>query len=399
MIDLAVYGDPAACLRASTDVADAAGGISSAITGLGSVKSASESAWTGGAADAFRTKITDTRTDVSELEQRLTRVSAALEGFAGELAAVRSRMAEARQVAAGAGLTVAGDQVETPTQPTGDATDAQVTAHNDEVIAYNNALGIAEGAREKEEAAHTRLSSELEAAAGDGWLETLLEKLGFSPPDNLGGTGQALWGLGLGGMGLGLAADWMIKGRYGVFQPRVTGRFGSTSGMSFLDRTRAAARGDSWHAKAYKADARGKWATAGKVAKYGGAAVSFATSGFSQWQEDADDPSLSTSERAGRAGTVGATTAAGAWAGAEVGAWAGGAIGTAICPGVGTVIGGAVGGLVGGFAGSELGGWVGDQVKDVGGEVTEAVTDFAGDAGDAIGGAASDVGDAVTFWD
>ncbi|MGH8868437.1 MAG: WXG100 family type VII secretion target [Actinomycetes bacterium] len=399
MIDLATYGDPTGCRQASTDASAAARGLSTTISNLGSVKSASASAWTGGAADAFTSKISAVRSDVDELERRVTRVGAALEALAGELTAVRNQMADARERAAGAGLAVAGDQIQPPTGPGGDVTDVQRAAQDDKVTAYNEAQAIAEGAREREDAAHTRLAGELESAAGDGWLEELLEKLGFMPPDGLGGGGQALWALGLGGMGFGFAADWMIKGRYGVFQPRLTGRFGSTAGMGFWERARAATSSGSWHATPYNAGTRARWATAGKVAKYGGVAVSFATAGFSQWQEDADDPSLSTSERAGRAGTVGATTAAGAWAGAEAGAWAGGAIGTAICPGAGTVIGGAIGGVVGGFAGSELGGYVGDHVKDAGGEVTEAVTDFVGDSAGAVGDVASDAGDAITFWD
>jgi uncharacterized protein YukE len=400
VIELTVHGDPASCRSASEDVARAGRGLSDAVSRLGTVRSSAGSAWTGGASEAFGAKIADVRSDADELESRVKAMSTALETFAGELTAVRDQIAGARERAAGAGLAVSADRIESPTEPGGEATDAQATAHEAKVTAYEEALSTVEEARTKEEAAHKELGKKLEAASGDGWIENVLEKMGFAPPDGAGGVQTSLWGLGLGGTAFGVASSWMIKGRYGTFQPRnAAGRFMSPSSMSRLQRGAASVFERNWHATPNAAATRGAWQTAAKWGGRAGVAVSFGTSAFSQWSEDADDPSLSTSEKVGRAGTVGVTTAAGAWAGAAGGAQLGGAIGTAICPGAGTVVGGAIGGLVGGFAGSELGGMAGDAIKDTAGEVTETVTDFAGDAADTAGDVAGDVGDAVTFWD
>jgi uncharacterized protein YukE len=399
VIELTVHGDPAACRSAGEDAARAGRGLADAVTRLGTVRSSAGSAWTGPASAGFAAKVGGVRSDADELERRVKDMSSALETFAGELTAVRNQVTGARERAAAAGLVVSADRIEPPTEPGGEVTEAQATAYETKVTAYEEARSTVEGAREKEEAAHEQLGNQLEASAGDGWLENLMEKLGFAPPDGAKAPGMSLFALGLGGTGLGFASEWMVKGKYGVFQPRVGGDFGTRAGMGFWQRARAATRPGSWHAKPHKAAVRGSWAKAGTVAKVGGAAVSFASAGLSQWQADADDPSLSTSERAGRAGAMGANTAAGAWAGAEAGAWAGGAIGTAICPGAGTVIGGAIGGVVGGFAGSELGGWAGDQLKGVAGTASEAVTDFVGDSAESVGDVAGDVGDAVTFWD
>lgn len=399
MIDLRVYGDPAACRASAGQARGARDALDSAAAEASRACSRSESAWSGMAADSFRARVAGARDDLDELVRRVGAVATALESFAGELTTVRAGMDQARDVAAAAGCPVSPERIDPPVAPSAEPTDAQVTAFDDAARGYDRAAGIVSDARTKEEAAHTALEQALTAADGDGWLLRLMQKLGFAPPDHLDVPGAALWGAGLAGTGLGLGAEWMVKGRYGIFQPRAGGRFVSLSGMSFLDRLAAAGRSDSWHARAWKADARGSWETAGKVVKYGGVAVSFASAAYGQWSADADDPSLSTGERVGRATEVGVTTAAGAWAGAEAGAWAGGAIGTAICPGVGTVVGGAVGGLVGGLAGSEVGGWIGDQLKDVGGTVGDAVGDFAGHAWDTAGDVAGDIGDALTFWD
>jgi len=218
---------------------------------------------------------------------------------------------------------------------------------------------------------------------------------GFKPPDDMGPVSGALYALGLGGTGAGIATDTMLKGVLQVFQPRSgvgawgpVGRGAFTQpGLGFWQRLAAANTESNWRAKPYQALTRDKWATGGKWLGRAGTALTAASAAWDEW---AGDTAYPTDERAGRAVTKGASTAAGAWAGAEGGAWVGGAIGTAICPGAGTVIGGFVGGVVGGFAGSQVGSWVGDQVKDLGGKIG----DKAGDALHAIGDTASK----LKFW-
>ncbi|MGH3412271.1 MAG: hypothetical protein ACRDPH_04230 [Marmoricola sp.] len=184
-------------------------------------------------------------------------------------------------------------------------------AYNAKVKGYNEAFDIADGARTKEKRAHHELAQAMQAVNGDGWLENLLERLGFAPSDGMDAVTGTGWGLGLAGVGLGMSAGWMIQGKYGIFQPRTAaGRWGRVNGrgMDFWDRARAAGGKKNWHARAGNAAVRGKWATAGKIASRAGYAVTAVTSGWQQWQADADDPSLDTSERVSRAVTKSAAT-------------------------------------------------------------------------------------------
>lgn len=116
-----------------------------------------------------------------------------------------------------------------------------------------------------------------------------------------------------------------------------------------------------WLRTAYGLKAAGKWL--GPV----GNALTGIFAGVDRWNEDAGDPSLSTGERAARAGIDGganvAGAAAGAWAGAKGGAAAGALIGS-IFPGPGTAIGGVVGGIVGAIGGGIIGGGIADAAID-----------------------------------
>jgi uncharacterized protein YukE len=394
VIELTVHGDPAACRAAAEDARAAARTIEGSLDTLHHAQSSSTSAWEGAAGDGFRSRLTDTAGDLSELKGRIAPASQALDTFADELDVVKNALADVRAAATAAGLSVSGDTITPPSTPEAEADQGEVDAYNVKVKVYNHAFEQAEAARTKETKAHTSLGSAMTASNGDGWFENLMEELGFAPPDGMDPVDDTAWLLGLGGLGFGVASGTMLKGVLQVFQPRTAVGFGSTEGMNYWQRLAAATKSDSWRAKAYQAATRDKWASAGKWATRAGSVVTAATSGWDQWKADADDPSLDTGERVDRAATKGASTAAGAYVGAEAGAWAGGAIGTAICPGIGTVIGGAAGGLIGGFAGSSAGAWVGDELNNAYDGIGHAAADVADKAGDV----ASDVGDAVTFW-
>ncbi|NYD40530.1 hypothetical protein [Nocardioides panaciterrulae] len=397
VLDTEAYGDPASCTRA----AGQCGTVRTALQEAGSEVDRARSlagSWHGLAGAAFEGQASDTARDLHELGTRVQTLEHALTDFAGELTVVQSRLAHARQVAAAGGVSVAGTQITRPAPP--DATSqGEVDAFNRRAAAWNEAVEIVDGARAKEREAHQNLADGITASTGDGWLADLMQRLGFLPPDFADGVDLGGYAFGLGGLAFGATASILVNGRYGVFQPRTGGRFGSPRGLSFWQRLDAGRRGSSFHARPGMAAERGAWAKAGKFGGYAGGAVTALTAGWDQWQSDADDPSLSDLDRGTRAVTKGVSTGAAAWAGGEAGAWAGGAIGTAICPGVGTVVGGVVGGVIGGavgaFAGSELGDWAMDGATDV----VDATADFLGDAGSAVGDVASDVGDALTFWD
>ena len=396
-LDLVVHGDPAACLAAA---ADADGVRRTVSTAVGDLRRATSTvgAWRGQAATGFESRLDTVGRDLRELDQRLDTLESALSDFAGELTVVRSQMAHARSVGVTGGVRTSGESLVRPIAPV-DGTPAQVTAHNAVVTAWNEAVEVADAARTKEQEAHTHLGAGIKKSTGDGFVVDLLQRLGFLPPDFSDGDDIGAWLFGLGGLGLGAGVGWMVNGRYGVFQPRVNGAFGSARGMSFWQRAWAATSTDSFHARSYAAATRNGWATAGTWASRAGVGVTAVSAGWNQWQAAADDPSMGDVEQGTRAATTGATTAAGAWAGAQGGAWAGGAIGTAICPGVGTVVGGVVGGLVGGAVGGFVGSEVGQAIIDPVGDAADAAADWAGDQLSDAGDTLSDAGDTLTFWD
>ncbi len=414
MIDLQVHGDVGACTEAVRRGDLASGAVDAAVSDLR--KAADDSRdWTGVAADAFRGDLDEVRADLSDLQGRLGDATRALRTFTDELVSVRSKMADVRDFAASHGLAVSGETVTSPATPPGDADQATVDAHNEKVRHWNTAVEMADAARSKEAGAHEQLTSALQKVDGDGWLENLLEKLGILPPDNVDGVTGPGWLAGLGLTAFGVQAEAMARAVLGRWQPWFKGpngwRIGSPYGHSAWERFKLGLRtGETaardWRANPFQSAARGRWSTAGKWAGRIGVPITAATSGWDQWQADADDPSLDTGERVDRTATKAAATTAGAIAGAKGGAMLGGAIGTAIAPGVGTVVGGAVGGLVGGVGGAMAGGAVGDFVNEQWDGAVHAVGDAAGavgeglsDAGDAVGEGLSDAGDALTFWD
>lgn len=397
LLDLVVHGDAAACRTAAADAGAVRVTVATATDDVRRAASTTDT-WRGRAATRFEVRVDTICRDLRELDQRLETLESALTDFAGELAVVKTQMTQARSVGLAGGVAERGGSLVRPQAPA-DATPDEVTAHNEVVEAWNEAVGIADHARVKEQEAHKRLGDGIKKSTGDGFVVDLLQRLGFLPPDFADGDDVGAWLFGLGGLGLGAGVGWMVNGRYGVFQPRINGRFASPSGMSFWQRTWAATRTDSFHARPYAAATRNNWATAGRWASRAGTVVTAVSAGWNQWQSDADDPSMGDVEQGTRAATMGATTAAGAWAGAQGGAWAGGAIGTAICPGVGTVVGGVVGGIVGGAVGGFVGSEAGQAILDPVGDAADAAADWTGDRLSDAGDALSDAGDTLTFWD
>jgi len=403
VIDLRVHGDPGACTEAVRAGERAAAVMDSARSDLSKASGDSEH-WTGAAADGFRTRLGEVGSALDDVHGRLDEATAALTAFVDRLVAVRGRLEDVRDFATAHGLAVSGDTVTAPGDPPAGADQATIDAHNETVGHWNTAVAMAEDARRDEESAHERLTSALKDVNGDGWLENLLERLGFLPPDGLDPVTGTRWLAGLGLTAFGVHADALARAAFGRWQPWFKGpdgwRLGSPYGHSAWERFKLGLRtGETgardWRANPFQSAARSRWSTAGTWAGRIGIPLTAVSSGWLQWQADADDPSLDTGERVDRTATKAVTTTAGAVAGAKGGALVGGAIGTAIAPGVGTVVGGAVGGLVGGVGGAMAGGAVGDFVN----EQWDGAAHAVGDAAGAVGEGLSDAGDAVTFWD
>ncbi len=108
-----------------------------------------------------------------------------------------------------------------------------------------------------------------------------------------------------------------------------------------------------------------KWAGRAEWLGRAGDVAAVGVAGYNQWQHDASNPSLTTTDRVGRASGAavydGGAAVAGGWAGAVAGAEGGAAIGTFVGGPIGTAVGGAIGGLVGGIAGSGIATGVADH--------------------------------------
>lgn len=405
------------------DFVDAGTGILGALDGAAAVLLGAQEQLSGyaGRLATARTDIDDLRTraqrhldDVADLPvddpaagKARSRAHGAVNELQEQAQEIRDRMKrDAGTIAAaldsGTGLLVPGAASLTPDQV------ARRVHGQTDLGAARAALG---GGTLTATAAWVSLGGVLKAGAELGG-RFVTEWGGFKPPGEGGPVATTLYALGQAQFAASSVTGWMADHAFSQFRPinaagqTVTksslgfwarlrygaGRFPTREGLNPLQRLRQFDPKGNFSARPWKAGEASRWGTAGKWLSRGGTALTFATSAWGEWEKDSRYP---TDERAGRAVTVGATTAAGAWAGAEVGAWAGGAIGTAICPGVGTVIGAGIGGLIGGFAGSTAGQWVGDHLKDIGGAAGDAVGDAVESAGDALGDAAHSVGDFV----
>lgn len=220
-------------------------------------------------------------------------------------------------------------------------------------------------------------------------------------PTDQGALGVAAWGVGRAGFGFGVGQTWKTRVQQGRFAPRgylPNGRYGYLPWRNAPWYTNAyrAAQGSNWQAKPYQSTSYSRWATAGKWASRGGAAIGFATAGYSQYLADANDPTLSTSERVGRIGTRTLVQGGAGWGGAVVGGKVGAGIGFAVGGPVGAVVGGVVGGIVGGVIGSGIGNEIADHVVEFGGELAEGATELASDALDTAGEALDDAGETIS---
>ncbi len=213
------------------------------------------------------------------------------------------------------------------------------------------------------------------------------------PPLEKGPWDIGLWALGRGGAGLGIGINVARYAQHGRFAPRgANGRYVSIPSSRVSQGVMAMSQ-RNWQARPHSSVVRGQWGTVGTVAKWGGVGLAGVGGGLNQWSQDADRTDLSTTDRVARAGTRGALTAGGAWAG--------GALGGKVGAGVGFAIGGppgaAVGAIVGGIVGGVIGSGVANEVADHAVELADDAVDLAGDAVDGVTDAAGAVGDFLGF--
>jgi len=210
-VETRVDGDPASChaladyLRKGGYAARAAG------DDIHQVRGTSESCWGGDAAEQFRTRMTEMGKGSNEIEEYSRQIAQATEVFADDLVTVRTRMAQARGVAAEAGLPLTGTVIGEPGAapvplPNGGAgaTPEQVaaqtqamSAHSAQVAAYTEVQTTVAEARQIENRAHQTLSTAL------GRQTSFLQSV-------QGSAGWIAWSTATGGAGAlhGAAKKW-----------------------------------------------------------------------------------------------------------------------------------------------------------------------------------------------
>jgi hypothetical protein len=180
-LDTQVDGDTGAVRAAADGVGTLGGGLDDAGAGFSSASSQSESQWSGSAGDAFRGKITSARQATRLAATATHQVHAAMHTFADQMDQVKAKMAQAKSIASGAGLSVSGDSIEQPKppaappnvcySPSGAAQmaaqfHAAVAKYQRRLAAYRHAEQIIKQARQEETQAHAALKQSNDEAEG-----------------------------------------------------------------------------------------------------------------------------------------------------------------------------------------------------------------------------------------
>lgn len=185
MLDIRVLGDPSALRGTATWL----GGASDRVHGSGSAahgaRTGSEHGWQGASGDGFRDVLTRFAGRIDELSTDLGGTRDALSVHADDLDTVRARMAQAREIAAAAGLSTSEAEIAepgpAPVAPAGlpvdrvatvaevqafDAGNQAVAVHSAQVVAYEEASRVVAESRGIETQSQSVLNRYLNNMAG-----------------------------------------------------------------------------------------------------------------------------------------------------------------------------------------------------------------------------------------
>ncbi|HEY2723104.1 MAG TPA: hypothetical protein VGI84_00330 [Pseudonocardiaceae bacterium] len=344
-------------------------------------RDASEACWQGRAADAFRASLDPLRGSADHLVDVADRTWRALEVFADEVDTVRSRMHQARDVAAAARLVVTATTIlppgpgpgapppSGPPTPEGEAGyhqrvvayEAAAAAYAAQVAAFNEASVTVGEARGRESEAHRRLDAAMIRGSEDvGTFSSLGLAAVQTALSAVGDTENAVKDLLTEADRIQAHGDRMQALAMEPTAPQSTSTAASRAAEAAKDgelRTRAEADRISRPFRRIPEEIRrniarnpgdylptdAPWSklgrTVGRGVPFVGTAITVGAAGVE----------VAHGKPVGDAAAETAAGLAGGIAGAEVG----GAIGTALFPGVGTVIGGVVGGVIGGVVATE----------------------------------------------
>lgn len=165
--------------------------VSKASDALHSARGDAQSDWDGEAGSAFAATMRSASAKADDLHGSAREVARSLDTYAGSLRGAQDRMADIRDAASGAGLTVHGSVIENPgpgptrpgpmtvttdTPPSAiDAHDASVAAydaHQDKIRAWNKAVTDAEAVRADLRTAADGLSEKYRGLSGPQWVLT-----------------------------------------------------------------------------------------------------------------------------------------------------------------------------------------------------------------------------------
>lgn len=328
-----------------TSAAETSGGLSRAITNRGGeVADASQISgemWLADDSRAAQTKMEPLPDPLYDVSDNAGKSKAILEQLAETLEKAKVKLADARDLVAGTGITISGDgTITTPVVndlPTHES-NQRIAQQARETI--DEALKLANDADEE-------ASGGLASAAGTLWGQ-------FGPQTSgpLGGAAWAPWGISRANN----VATW--------YKNKIPGKmlqFDRHAPISRLDKLPKDKYLNSVNKRKYLTrtgkllDTESKLTKFGKVAGPVTSGIAGGAAGYEQWEKDSD---LGTAERATRATVKGAAVGGGTLVGGMKGAAWGAAAGSAILPVGGTVAGAIVGGALGAWGGGKLGGWI-----------------------------------------
>ncbi|MGJ7909170.1 hypothetical protein ACOQFL_22140 [Actinopolyspora sp. H202] len=367
-LDTEVLDESATCRDTADWLGKLGTGTGEVIDVVSEQRGASESFWTGTAADAARGELGRRSKQAQDLEEALGKVESALRAFADDMETVDSRMAAARGVARQAGLVINGTKI-LPPKPSPAGEPGQPSAPGEAADkrqrAFEEAGDIVVDAREKQEKAHRELESAMKdpnetfntvkthvtrsLTGGLTAIKTSTESAAalFEQADAFDDKAREMRNLAKAADHSSDAAKARVAAmQYGAKSKVADVRGAKTGGLAkkFGGASDLVAADASKYVKSGSRIAKGTGSVLRGV-PYVGTALTLGSEGI--------DVATGT-DTAGEA----AMDAGASLGGAAVGGAAGAAIGSAIFPGVGTVVGGAVGSMAGDFLATSAENWL-----------------------------------------
>jgi hypothetical protein len=204
-----------------------AGAVRECADGLHEGRRTSQECWTGGAAEAFRTRARDGGTEGDGVAEDAAHVGQALQTYADRLAAAQARMAQARETARAGGLPVSGSTIGDPGPAPVRPSPQMGTMHGGALEAWSAHEAMSRAYREAGELAAD--AGEVLNQAEQVLLKVLSDQLSKAPLTAFDGLAGLVAGYG----------KWAAKRPVLLRNARFAGRVASNTSMSYERMWRA----------------------------------------------------------------------------------------------------------------------------------------------------------------